>query len=221
MTRSGAPARLGAPLPLRLSGLSCRYGRRTVVEDVHLDVAAGTSLAVTGANGAGKSTLLRAVLGLHPATGGEIRVGGERAGGRAAWARRRRQVAWVPQRLTPGSFPLLVHELLASSGNLPGALDAAERLGVGDLGERPLHTLSGGQLQRSFLARALGCVAAGAGVLMADEPTAALDFGGQAEVAGLLASLPVTVVVVSHDRAVADACDRRVEMAAGRLREAP
>lgn len=114
---------------------------------------------------------------------------------------------------------MLVDELLVSAG--PGAdaaRGAAERLGVGGLAARPLHTLSGGQLQRAFLARALGCVEAGARVLFADEPSAALDFEGQEQVASLLAGLPVTVVVVSHDRTVASACDRVAEMAAGRLR---
>ncbi|PWS40500.1 ABC transporter, partial [Streptomyces sp. ZEA17I] len=96
---------------------------------------------------------------------------------------------------------------------------AASGLGVGDLADRPLHTLSGGQLQRMYLARAIGCVAAGARVLLADEPTAALDFDGQEEAADVLTSLPVTLVVVTHDRALANRCDRVLEMAAGRLRE--
>lgn len=55
-----------------------------------------------------------------------------------------------------------------------------------------------------YLARAIGCVAAGAGVLLADEPTAALDFAGQEEAAEVLTSLPVTLVVVTHDRALAE-----------------
>jgi zinc transport system ATP-binding protein len=128
-------------------------------------------------------------------------------------------VAWVPQRLATGRFPLLVDELLASAG--PGAAAAhraADQLGVRGLGARPLHTLSGGQLQRAFLARALGCVTAGARVLFADEPSAALDFDGQEQVASLLAGLPVTIIVISHDRAVTQVCDRVAEMAAGRLR---
>jgi zinc transport system ATP-binding protein len=109
--------------------------------------------------------------------------------------------------------------LLASAGTgADAARAAADRLGVRGLGIRPLHTLSGGQLQRAFLARALGCVAAGARVLFADEPSAALDFDGQDQVASLLAGLPVTVVVISHDRSVTRACDRVTEMAAGRLR---
>ncbi len=74
-------------------------------------------------------------------------------------------------------------------------------------------------MQRAWLARAVGCVEAGAGVLLADEPTAALDFAGQKEVARLLTSLSVTLLVATHDRALVGECDRPAEMAAGRLRE--
>jgi ABC-type lipoprotein export system ATPase subunit len=95
----------------------------------------------------------------------------------------------------------------------------ATRLGVGEFVGRPLDTLSGGQLQRMHLARAAGCVAAGASVVLADEPTAALDFAGQEEAADVLTELPVTLIVVTHDRAMARRCDRVLEMAAGRLRE--
>jgi zinc transport system ATP-binding protein len=158
------------------------------------------------------------LLGLHRATG-VIEVGGTQAGGAAGWAARRRMVAWIPQRQSAGRFPLLAEELLASSGDLPAATAAAEALGVAELRRRPLDTLSGGQLQRMYLARAMGCIGAGAGLLLADEPTAALDFAGQADAAELLTSLPVTVLVVTHDRAVVQRCERVLEMAAGRLRE--
>jgi zinc transport system ATP-binding protein len=205
--------------PVTFSSVSCRYGRATVVDGVQLHVAAGEHVALTGANGSGKTTLLRAALGLHPLAGGTVTVGGQPASTRVDWTRRRREVAWVPQRLATGRFPLLVDELLASAGSgADAARDAADQLGVHGLGARPLHTLSGGQLQRAFLARALGCVVGGARVLFADEPSAALDFAGQEQVATLLAGLPVTVVVISHDRAVTQACDRVAEMAAGRLR---
>ncbi len=207
--------------PVTFTSVSCRYGRATVVDTVQLHVAAGEHVALTGANGSGKTTLLRAALGLHPLAGGTVAVDGHPARSPSDWVRRRREVAWVPQRLATGRFPLLVDELLASAGTGAGAdaaRHAAARLGVAGLGTRPLHTLSGGQLQRAFLARALGCVAAGARVLFADEPSAALDFDGQEQVANLLAGLPVTVVVISHDRAMTQACDRVAEMAAGQLR---
>ncbi|WP_187683157.1 ATP-binding cassette domain-containing protein [Nocardia wallacei] len=199
----------------------CAHGRRAVVRGVDLTVAAGERVAVTGTNGSGKTTLLRAVLGLHPVTAGLIAVDGVVARGAADWDRRRRAVTWIPQRQAPGRFPLPGRELLTSSGAFDAAAAAARRLGVADLIARPLHTLSGGQLQRMYLARALGCVAAGAGALLADEPTAALDFAGQEEAGALLTELPVTLLVVTHDRALAARCDRVLEMADGRLRRIP
>ncbi|MFH7597854.1 ABC transporter ATP-binding protein [Streptomyces racemochromogenes] len=206
-------------LDVRMRGVACRHGRVEAVAEVDLDVAAGERVALTGTNGSGKTTLLRAVLGLHRQVTGSILVGGRNTRTPAEWAWRRRACAWIPQKPAAGRFPLLGEELLAGSTAPDEASGAADRLGVGRLTGRPLHTLSGGQLQRMYLARAIGCVAAGAEVLLADEPTAALDFDGQAEAAEVLTSLPVTLVVVTHDRALADRCDRVLEMAAGRLRE--
>ncbi|MFE5027933.1 metal ABC transporter ATP-binding protein [Streptomyces sp. NPDC056656] len=206
-------------LDIRLRDVACHHGRVPAVQGVDLDVAVGERVALTGTNGSGKTTLVRAVLGLHRAVDGQILVGGQGVGSAAEWAWRRRVCAWIPQKPAVGRFPLLAEELLASSGAPGEAGDAAGKLGVAALAERPLHTLSGGQLQRMYLARAVGCVAAGAGVLLADEPTAALDFAGQAEAADILLSLPVTMVVVTHDRALADRCDRVLEMAAGQVRE--
>ncbi|MEU9164550.1 ABC transporter ATP-binding protein [Streptomyces sp. NPDC048424] len=206
-------------LDVHMREVACRHGRVEAVADVDLEIAAGERVALTGTNGSGKTTLLRAVLGLHRQVSGAITVGGRGTGSAAEWAWRRRACAWIPQKPAAGRFPLLGAELLASSGAPADAVEAADRLGVGPLTGRPLHTLSGGQLQRMYLARAIGCVAAGAQVLLADEPTAALDFHGQEEAADVLTSLPVTLVVVTHDRALAQRCDRVLEMAAGRLRE--
>uniref|UniRef100_A0AAU2JJK8 ABC transporter ATP-binding protein n=1 Tax=Streptomyces sp. NBC_00049 TaxID=2903617 RepID=A0AAU2JJK8_9ACTN len=206
-------------LDVHMREVACRHGRVEAVAEVDLEIAAGERVALTGTNGSGKTTLLRAVLGLHREVSGSILVGGRGTGSAAEWAWRRRACAWIPQKPAAGRFPLLGGELLASSGARVEAAEAAERLGVGPLTGRPLHTLSGGQLQRMYLARAIGCVTAGAQVLLADEPTAALDFDGQEEAADVLTSLPVTLVVVTHDRALAKRCDRVLEMAAGRLRE--
>lgn len=208
-----------AGLDVRMRAVTCRHGREPAVHEVDLDIPPGERTALTGTNGSGKTTLMRAVLGLHRRVEGQILVGGSSAGSAAEWALRRKVCAWIPQKPASGRFPLLAGELLASSGARTEAEEAAAKLGVGPLADRPLGTLSGGQLQRMYLARAVGCVAAGAGVLLADEPTAALDFAGQEEAADVLLSLPVTVVVVTHDRALADRCDRVLEMAAGRLRE--
>ena len=188
------------------------------VDNVTLSVSPGERLAITGPNGAGKSSLLRSILGLNPSRG-EIRLDGTTATDQRGWRSRRRAVAWVPQRPAVGRFPLLVRQLLASSGSTANAIAAADELGVGELLDRPLHTLSGGQLQRCYLARGLGHVAAGATLFLADEPTSALDFDTRDSVAALLRTIPVTSVVVTHDAAVADGADRVLEMAAGQLRE--
>ncbi|MFD3438863.1 metal ABC transporter ATP-binding protein [Streptomyces sp. NPDC058685] len=206
-------------LDVRMREVACRHGRVDAVTAVDLEIAAGERVALTGTNGSGKTTLLRAVLGLHRRMTGTILVGGRGARTSAEWAWRRRACAWIPQKPAAGRFPLLGEELLAGSSAPTEAGEAAERLGVGALTGRPLHTLSGGQLQRMYLARAIGCVAAGAQVLLADEPTAALDFTGQEEAADVLTELPVTLLVVTHDRTLAERCDRVLEMAAGRLRE--
>ncbi|ARX87085.1 MULTISPECIES: ABC transporter ATP-binding protein [Streptomyces] len=206
-------------LDIRMRGVTCGHGRVVAVDDVHLEVAAGERVALTGTNGSGKSTLLRAVLGLHRPASGSILVGGRGTASAADRGWRRRACAWVPQKPAAGRFPLLAGELLDSGGAPDEAAEAARGLGVDALRRQPLDTLSGGQLQRMYLARAIGCVAAGAGVLLADEPTAALDFAGQEEAAAALTALPVTLVVVTHDRALASRCDRVLDMAAGRLRE--
>ncbi|MFB7355871.1 ATP-binding cassette domain-containing protein [Streptomyces gardneri] len=206
-------------LDIRMRGVACQHGRNEAVAGVDLEIAADERIALTGTNGSGKTTLLRAVLGLHRQVSGTIEVGGRGARSAAEWAWRRRSCAWIPQKPAAGRFPLRGDELLASSGAAAEAAGAADRLGVGALTARPVDTLSGGQLQRMYLARAIGCVAAGAQVLLADEPTAALDFEGQEEAADVLTALPVTLVIVTHDRALAERCDRVLEMAAGRLRE--
>src|SRR5690349_2887169 len=123
-------------LPVRLAGVSCAHGGRTVVRNVSLDVSPGQRVALTGTNGSGKTTLLRAVLGLHRASSGVVEVGARQARTTADWTRRRREIAWIPQRQAAGRFPLLVDELLASSGAPERARAASHELGVGELGRQ-------------------------------------------------------------------------------------
>ena len=127
-------------------------------------------------------------------------------------------MAYIPQRPATGRFPLLVRELLDSSDS-EGAYPIAARLGVGELLDRPVNTLSGGQLQRVVIARGVACAAERSVILVADEPTSALDFDGQTEVADLLTSLPVSVLIVTHSQAIVDRCDRVLDMANGVIRE--
>lgn len=195
------------------------YGAVAAVNDVTVSVDRGEFVVITGSNGSGKSSLIRAILGLVGLTSGTIRVADDVATSRRDWRARRALVAYVPQRTSPGAFPLLVEELLASSDALADATAAADRLGIGELLHRPVTTLSGGQLQRAYLARAVGSIGGGAQMIVADEPTSALDFSGQDDVGALLQELSVTRVVVSHDNGVVERADRVLEMAGGTLRE--
>ncbi|HZK05278.1 MAG TPA: ATP-binding cassette domain-containing protein [Actinomycetaceae bacterium] len=205
-------------MPVVVRGITCGYGRTVAVDDVSLDVAPGELIAITGSNGSGKSTLLKAILSLIPLRAGTIEVNGQEATDIVGRRRRWQQVTKVRQRPATGQFPILVDELLESSGDHEAALDAAAALGVADLRHRPLGALSGGQLQRSEIARAIGAISAGAGVLLADEPTASLDFDGKHQIAEILTALPVTVLAVTHDAALANRCDRVADMALGKLR---
>ena len=203
--------------------LSASYGPVPAVRDVSLAVGAGEHLAVIGSNGSGKSTLLRCLLGLHRGTlSGTTAVDGADRH-RTVGPGRRAGDGWrsCPNDPRPGGSPSL------SASSWPAAelpmrpSPPPSRSASAASPSRAVDRLSGGQVQRVFVARALGCVAAGADVLAADEPTSALDFDGQAEVAECLLGLPVTVLLVTHDASFARRCDRRVEMAGGELRETP
>jgi|GEM_PF-3422446 len=207
------------PARLIIEQLVCRYGATCVVDHVDLALNPGDHVALIGGNGSWKSTVLRAIMGFHPISSGTLVLDQQTIHPRTKRANQYRHIAWMPQRQTLGHFPLRVRELLERSGNVRLAIQAAAHLAVDQLMDRPMQTLSGGQIQRIFLARAIGSLGAGAGLLLADEPTAALDFAGQTVVADVLASLPVTMLVVTHDRAVVARCQRVLEMAGGSLRE--
>ena len=204
-------------------------GGRTVVAEVSLTVDRGEMVVLLGANGAGKTTLLRGLLGLAPRAGGAVTIGGDDPARLRAEARARR-IAYLPQ-IRPLAWPIRVRDLVAlgrfahgvSLGRL-SPLDAAavERaLRVCDLAafaDRSATTLSGGELARVHVARA---IAAEAPVLIADEPTAALDPLHQHQVMRLLrtsADAGCGVLVVTHDIGLAaQFADRLAWMADGRI----
>lgn len=202
---------------IQVENLSVVYGQTTAVDQVSFEIFTGEKVSITGANGAGKSSVLRALLGLQSATTGTLRVNGEVAEHQHEWNRRRREIAYIPQRPPSGRFPLTVRELLQSSGAM-FVRERAEQLGVASLLQQSVATLSGGQLQRCYIARALMQIDDGASVLLADEPTSALDFEGQVTVAEILASTPATLIVVTHEREMSSRCDRAYEMAGGHIR---
>jgi len=220
---NGAAGLLSGPLPVQVSDVTFRYAgsQALALENVSLSVLPRERLGILGPNGGGKSTLLKVMLGLLPApVGSTVRLFGESP----LAARRSGKVGYVPQRSeAESSFPLSVRQVitLAASWRLapwqrPGAelrarIDSLiELVGVREVADRPIGALSGGQMQRTLIARAL---APQPRLLVLDEPTVGIDAVGQAQFAELLTSvhrtLDLTVLIVSHDlRAIAAGCDR-------------
>jgi len=213
-----------------LHGLTRRYADGSAgLDGVDLTIDSGESVAIVGPTGSGKSTLLNLIAGLDRPTAGTVTVGGIRVDtlGEAAGARlRRRTVGMIFQ-----FFNLLDDLTVLDNVMLPAQLagtPAAEAravasgllrdLGIARHGSALPGRLSGGERQRVAVARAL---VNGPAVLLADEPTGALDSAAGQEVADLLRSLHAdgqTVVLVTHDRALAAACTARtVELVDGRV----
>ena len=195
---------------------------------VHLSIEAGEFAALMGPSGCGKSTLLNLVAGLDIPDEGEITVAGEAVTGRSEdeLARmRRRHIGLVFQ-----FFNLLESMTVLENVALPAviagrrrkmaetrAADLLDLLGIGDKADALPGVLSGGQRQRLAIARALANEPT---LLLADEPTGALDSEGGEEVIELLSRLHrsgQTIVLVTHDAGVAAAAGRVVRMRDGRI----
>ena len=207
--------------------VSSPEGTLTILDDVSLAFAAGESVAIVGASGAGKSTLLALLAGLDEPSAGEVWLDGVELSaldedGRAA-ARARRvgfvfQSYYLLPSLTAIENVMLPLEL---AGRRDAYAAAREALGKVLLGGRLGHyprQLSGGEQQRVAIARAFVTQPA---VLFADEPTGNLDTATGERVSRLLfdmnAAAGTTLVLVTHDRALAARCNRVVEIDGGRL----
>ena len=225
------PDNLTFPTVVLAQALSQRVttseGALDILADVSLEVKTGETLAITGASGSGKSTLLGLLAGLDQASSGEVWLLGQRLNALDEDARARLRagrVGFVFQ-----SFQLLpaltALENILLPLELAGAADARERgrdwLARVGLTARASHTprqLSGGEQQRIAIARAF---ATDPQVLFADEPTGNLDADTGARIIELLfelnASAHTTLLLVTHDNAVADRCQRRLHLVAGRV----
>lgn len=206
---------------MNISELDFAYGEALVLKDVSLRVEAGTTLGLIGPNGGGKTTLIRLLLGLIEPTRGKITVDGLPP--RDA-VRRGNVIGYLPQNpVRPENLPVSVRQaarlgLVGKTGMLRSYAsddvrfvdELLERLGMAELANSPISALSGGQLQRVLIARAL---AARPKVLLLDEPTTGIDRVGQQQflesIETLKKQLGLTVVFVSHDlRAVSTISDR-------------
>lgn len=209
-------------LALAISNLSYAYAGAPApaLSNISLNVALGERLGVLGPNGGGKSTLLKLVLGLLPAPKGTIEV----LGTTPQQAQREGLVGYVAQKQEAElRFPLSGRQVASLGVALrtpwwqplrPAsrtAIDnAIELVGAGSFAHKPIGEMSGGQVQRIMIARAL---ATKPSLLLLDEPTVGIDPAGQQQFASFLTSLVkelrLTVVLVSHDlRTIAAGCDR-------------
>jgi iron complex transport system ATP-binding protein len=210
--------------------VTVRYDGVPAVTGAGFSVGAGEWVALVGPNGAGKSSLLRAATGLV-AHDGTIRVG-DRPAKSLSWRERARCVAFVPQQPElPAAMPVLDYVLLGrtphigylgreSANDLRIAESVLDRLGLTRFAARQLGTLSGGEIQRTVLARAL---AQEAPVLLLDEPTSALDLGRRVEALELVDEVRrergLTVLSVLHDLTLAaQFADRLVLLVCGEVR---
>ena len=209
--------------------LGWRAGGRELLADAGFALGPGELVALLGPNGAGKTTLLRAALGLLPNASGSAALDGTDVR-RLPPAARARQLAYLPQ-ARPLAWPALVRDVVAlgrfAYGGPLGRLAPADAAAVDRalaacdlvaLADRRADTLSGGELARVHVARAL---AAEAPLIVADEPVAALDPLHQHQVMALLreaASHGAGVLVVLHDLALAARhADRLLWMREGRI----
>lgn len=206
-----------------LKGLTARQGRKTVLDGASLSVSAGEVVGVVGPNGAGKTSLLRAGLGLLATTTGAAALSG-RPVAQLKPHERARLVGYLPQdRRVAWNLPA---RMVAALGATDLADDAADglalemltRVGAGDLVDRGVLDMSGGERARVLLARLL---ATRAPLLVADEPVAGLDPDAQLLTLDLLraeAEKGAGVVVTLHDLGLAArSCDRIVVVEAGKV----
>ena len=214
---------------LALTGVSVQLDRKTIVHEASLAVDSGQLVGLVGPNGAGKTTLLRAAAGLLRPRTGTIQIGGRDTAGldHAAMAR---AVAYLPHG-APCHWPMTVRDVVAlgrlpytrflrrHEGNDTAAIDRAMELSeVTGFADRRVNTLSAGERARVLIARAL---AQGTPLLLADEPTAALDPFHQLRVMAVLGRLAAEgkgILAVFHDLPLAARfCHRIAVLVRGRI----
>ncbi|MEN9989265.1 MAG: hypothetical protein RL508_244 [Actinomycetota bacterium] len=213
---------------VRVSDATLAYGQTTLWSGLNLEVQPNEFIAVIGSNGSGKTSLLRAILGQEPLTAGQITISGKPAG------TANHKIGYIPQhRSTDADAPLRARDLLRLGYDghrwglpLPGrkmrervnhVLDCIDGH---DLADKPVGTLSGGQLQRFRVGQA---VIGSPDLILADEPLSALDLHQQQAVANLIdeerREHQASVLFVTHDvNPILGMVDRVLYLANGRFR---
>lgn len=192
---------------VELRGIAKSYGPIQVLRSVDLEIARGSFTAIIGPNGAGKSTLLHIIAGLLEPSSGAVRVLGQRPNQVYG-----NTMGFVPQAKTlDRAFPALAIELVVTgvlrrwpwriaAAHRERAIHALRMVGVERLANQPIRHLSGGELQRVYLAR---CLVREPSIIILDEPGAGLDIAGEADMYHILAHYldhhDATVIMITHD----------------------
>ncbi len=187
--------------------VTVRFGTHTAIEDISLEIKDGLFITVVGPNGGGKTTFLKLILGLLEPSSGVVKVFGVKPLKNATQA-----IGYVPQIKTfDRSFPALPIELVATglTGYWIGilskeqkklALEALEQVGATKLAKKPLGKLSGGELQRIFLARS---IIRKPRLLLLDEPASGIDVAGEMDFNNILEDYKkrqnATIIMITHD----------------------
>jgi zinc transport system ATP-binding protein len=206
---------------VQIQSVDFAYGPAPVLRHIALTVEAGSTMGLIGPNGGGKTTLVKLLTGRLQPTKGSILIDGLRP---LDAVRRGNTIGYLPQ--SPSvepNFPINVRQTVTlglagktgmlrryAADDLAYADSLLDRIGIANLADRPIGSLSGGQLQRALIARAL---VAKPKLLILDEPTTGIDVRGQREfidfIATLKQELGLTVIFVSHDlRVVTSMSDR-------------
>lgn len=188
---------------LSLKGISLEIAGRLLLDQVDLEVSPGEILTIVGPNGAGKTTLLRVALGLQKPTAGTVSM------------KKDVTIGYMPQKLQlDATFPISVRRFLSLAAGRAGMermFDLLGEVGAEHVLETPLQNLSGGELQRVLLARAL---VREPDILILDEPVQGVDVHGQTELYQLIARIReqrgCSILMVSHDLHLVMAATDRV-----------
>ncbi len=182
------------------------YDNLPILKDVNFSIEQGEFIGIFGPNGGGKTTLLKLLMGMLRPTEGEILLLGESP------KKSRKQIGYVPQVLHfDKDFPISTLDVVLMGclsqlswwGSFPkeakeAAIEALDKVGLADFAKAPFGTLSGGQAQRTLIARA---IVNHPNLLLLDEPTASVDPKAELEIYQVLEQLSqkITIVMVTHD----------------------
>lgn len=218
---------------LELKNIGKTYNRHTdykvhALKHINLTISEGDYIAIMGVSGSGKSTLLNILGCLDVSTDGTYYIDGESVNKLDVYDLRNRYIGFVLQSigLLPDrtiyenvSYPLLVGSEVPYKQIKSKVISALKKVGIAELADRLVKQTSGGQRQRAAIARA---IVANPEVILADEPTAALDSKTSDEIMEVFSKLNKegrTIIIVTHDKRIADKCSRIIYIKDGTVED--